>query len=276
MFFLLSFLLYIHGRLEQKNWRQWILFCSGFLTWIMALGCKEIAATLPLIILIYEWYFFQNLSLAWLKKNMKYLLGLLAVLGIISILYFGGNPMEKIASAYGYRDFTMEERVLTQSRVVFFYMSLLLFPLPSRLNLIHQFQISNSLLDPVTTLISIMFIFGLIVLAFYIAHTQRIFSFCILWVFINLAIESSIIALELIFEHRLYLPMVGFAFTVSWLLYRFYSKRPLLIIGISIAVIAALSIGTYARNGVYENPVIFWSDVLSKNPKATGPTIVWV
>ena len=34
-------------------------------------------------------------------------------------------------------------------------------------------------------------------------------SFCILWYFGNLVIESSIFPLEMVYEHRLYLPAVG-------------------------------------------------------------------
>jgi tetratricopeptide (TPR) repeat protein len=268
MFFLLSLLLYIHGRLEQTNWRRWSMYCVSFFSWILALVSKEIAATFPFIIFVYEWYFFQNLSMVWLKKNIKYLLGLLAFLGLITFIFLGANPIEKIGHFYDYRDFTLSQRVLTQFRVVVFYASLLLFPLPSRLNLIHHIQTSNSLLDPITTLFSVLILFGLIALAIYIARSQRLLSFCILWFFINLVIESSVIPLELIYEHRLYLPLVGLALIASYLLFGLYSKRSLWIIGISLVLIIALGTGTFIRNRVYKNPMTLWSDVLSKNPQS--------
>ena len=56
----------------------------------------------------------------------------------------------------------MSERVLTQFRVVLYYLTLLIFPLPSRLNLDYDFPVSKTILDPPTTLISILIIAGLI------------------------------------------------------------------------------------------------------------------
>src|SRR5665648_1163496 len=119
----------------------------------------------------------------------------------------------------------MYERVLTEFRVVIFYVTLLIFPYPSRLNLLHDITTSHSLLDPVTTLLSLLVIAGLIGYAVYCARRWRVVSFCILWFFVNLVVESSIIGLEVIFEHRLYLPLFGFALLVSWLFFRFLPER---------------------------------------------------
>jgi hypothetical protein len=103
----------------------------------------------------------------------------------------------------------MSERVLTQSRVVLYYLTLLAFPHPSRLNLDYDFPISKTILDPPTTLISILIIAGLIGYSIWTAKKRPILSFCILWYFGNLVIESSIFPLEMVYEHRLYLPAVG-------------------------------------------------------------------
>ena len=103
----------------------------------------------------------------------------------------------------------MSERVLTQFRVVLYYVTLLIYPHPSRLNLDYDFPISKTILDPPTTLISIAIIIALIGYSIYTARKRPILSFCILWYFGNLVIESSIFPLEMVFEHRLYLPAVG-------------------------------------------------------------------
>jgi hypothetical protein len=103
----------------------------------------------------------------------------------------------------------MLERVLTQSRVVLYYLSLLVFPHPSRLNLDYDFPVSKTVLDPPTTLISLLIIAGLIGYSIWTARKRPVVSFCILWYFGNLVIESSIFPLEMVYEHRLYLPAVG-------------------------------------------------------------------
>jgi len=58
-------------------------------------------------------------------------------------------------------------------------------------------------------LISILIFVGLIGYSMWTAKKRPMISFCILWYFGNLLIESSIFPLEMVFEHRLYLPMVG-------------------------------------------------------------------
>jgi tetratricopeptide (TPR) repeat protein len=268
MFYLMSLLLYINGRLTRVKWKQWALFFGCFVSWVMALGSKEIASTLPFIILLYEWYFFQDLGSNWLRKNIKYFFGLFAVLGLAVLIYLGWSPFNKILAAYAYRDFTMTQRVLTQFRIVVLYISLLFYPYPSRLNLLHHITTSNSLLEPITTLLSLLSIVGLIGLAFYIARRQRLISFCILWFIINLVIESSVIGLEMIYEHRLYLPMLGFALIVSCLLFHFLSKQRLWAIVVSAVIILFLCTGTYVRNRMWRDSITLWSDVLSKNPQS--------
>ena len=103
----------------------------------------------------------------------------------------------------------MWERILTQFRVVLYYLTLLVYPHPSRLNLDYDFPLSKSILDPPTTLISMVIIFGLIGYGLWVAKKRPILSFCILWYFGNLVIESSIFPIEMIYEHRLYLPSIG-------------------------------------------------------------------
>jgi hypothetical protein len=99
--------------------------------------------------------------------------------------------------------------VLTQFRVVLYYLTLLVYPHPSRLNLDYDFPISRTILDPPTTLISIVIVLGLVGYSLWTARKRPLLSFCILWYFGNLVIESSIFPLEMVYEHRLYLPSIG-------------------------------------------------------------------
>ena len=267
MFFLLSLLLYIKGRVTPIKWMRRLLFSGCFISWIMALGSKEIAVTLPLIVLLYEWWFFQDLQLYWLRANWKYFFLIFVVAGLMAFIYLGGSPVDTILRTYEQRDFTILDRGLTQFRVLVFYISLLIFPHPSRLNLLHNISISHSLFEPITTLFSLGIIAGLIGFAIYMANRERLVSFCILWFFVNLVIESSLIGLEIIYEHRLYLPMFGFALLLSYLLFHSLLNRRLLAMGLSICIILSLGTATYLRNGVWKDNLIFWSDVVSKNPQ---------
>ena len=46
-------------------------------------------------IFLYEWYFFQDLSKDWLKRHLKYLLGIFIIFSLISLIYLGFNPIKK-------------------------------------------------------------------------------------------------------------------------------------------------------------------------------------
>ena len=269
MFYLLSSIFYIRGRSTLIRWKRWTQWAGCLLCWFLALGSKEIAATLPLVLLLYEWYFFQNLSKDRLKRNLIYCIGLVVLLGLTAYMFLGSNPLDHIAGSYIHRDFTLEERVLTQFRVLVVYLSLFFYPHPLRLNLLHHITTSHSLLDPVTTLFSLLILVFLLVLAVGIAKKQRLVSFCILWFFIHLMIESSIIGLEIIFEHRLYLPMVGLALMTAYLFFQLLSAHRTWVFIVSAAIIVSLGTATYLRNKVWQDPITLWYDVISKNPHSS-------
>src|SRR5512139_1538053 len=214
MFYLLSLVLYVKGRLTTGRPR--ILYFGGMVSgYLLGVFSKENVAILPLFIALYEFYFFQDLDLS--PKGRKILFGLvgaLLILGAFGFIIWGQRYINVIIEGYQYRSlqyqgFTMSERVLTQFRVVLYYVTLLIYPHPSRLNLDYDFPISKTILDPPTTLISLLIILGLIGYSIWSARKRPVISFCILWYFGNLVIESSIFPLEMVYEHRLYLPAVG-------------------------------------------------------------------
>lgn len=209
MFYLLAMVLYVKGRLATGN-RQYVYFGAAGLTYLLGIFSKENVAILPLFILIYEFYFFQNLTIS--PKGKKILLAVALIVGLIALaglVVWGKRYYDLIIEGYKIRDFTLEERVLTQFRVVLYYVTLLAYPHPSRLNLDYDFPISKTILDPPTTLISILIVGGLLGYSIWTAKKRPVLSFCILWYFGNLVIESSIFPLEMVFEHRLYLPAIG-------------------------------------------------------------------
>ena len=209
MFYLLSLVLYIKGRLST-GWPRVFYFGGMVLSYLLGVFSKENVAILPLFICLYEFYFFQKFDLTPRGKNILFaLIGALLVLGAFGFVIWGDRYIQVIREGYEYRPFSMSERVLTQSRVILYYLTLLAFPHPSRLNLDYDFPISKTILDPPTTLISILIIAGLIGYSIWTAKKRPILSFCILWYFGNLVIESSIFPLEMVYEHRLYLPVVG-------------------------------------------------------------------
>jgi tetratricopeptide (TPR) repeat protein len=270
MFYMLSLLFYAKARLVEKSGPRALLFGGCMLAGILSLGSKQIAATLPFFIFLYEWYFFQELSWSWLKRHALPLVGVLLLFVVLTLIFLGINPLEQILASYKNRDFTLGQRVLTQFRVVIFYLGILIFPHPSRLNLDRDFVLSTSPFSPITTLLCMLAISGLIGLAIYRAKRQPLVSFGILWFFGNLIIESSVIGLEIIFDHRTYLPSMFVVLIVVMMIQRY--ARPKTVGFIFLGAVALMfSIWAHERNGTWNDEAALWQDCVIKSPNKARP-----
>lgn len=265
LFFLCSFLSYVYGRLARKTQARIALLALCALCWVFSMASKEIALTLPGLIFIYEWLFFQDLARAWIKKSAVYVVtGLAGVLTAVYLVYHY-TPLSFLMSIYQPRPYTALERFLTEGRVILFYISLLAYPHPGRLNLNHDIALSRSLLDPFTTLLSFAALFFLLVFTILTAKRYRIVAFCMIWFFANVAIEALAAGTEPMFEHRAYLPSMLFFVPFVWIAFRGINKLKI-IVPVITALLIVFSFWTYQRNALWNDPVAFWEDAARKSP----------
>jgi tetratricopeptide (TPR) repeat protein len=265
LFFLSSFLCYLYGRLSHKRRVRIILFLLSAFCWVLSLASKQIGVTLPVLVFAYEWFFFQNLNKRWLIKGGSFLL--IGIAGVLAIVYFvyHETPLSFVTTISQPRQYTAFERFLTQGRVIFLCMSLLLYPNPSRLTLNHDIPISHNLLDPVTTPFSLVGLILFLVITILVAKSHRLAAFCIIWFFANLAIEALAASIEPMFEHRMYLPSMLFFLPFVWMAFRKLNK-PKIVIPAMTAFIFIFSLWTYQRNALWNDPVAFWEDAVRKSP----------
>jgi protein O-mannosyl-transferase len=193
------------------SWRVVGLFFISFTSLLLALFSKENAVLTPLIILLIElvlfqrekpWLLFKSLSPA--NKRLIYVS--LFAFCLFALLW----AIDYAAGGFNSRPFTMMERVLTESRVLCFYISLILIPRINGFGLFHDdIALSTSLFAPWTTITSIIFIISLLVIAFYYRKNKPLFSLGIGWFFIGHLLESTFFPLEIAHEHRNNLPSIG-------------------------------------------------------------------
>lgn len=271
MFFIMAMFFYLMGRvtpgLEKKI--KWFSLC--FLSGLLSLASKENAAMLPIVLYFFDVLLIQGVS----RTNIKRHLIITCIpLGIILILAFVlSTPSSFLSSAaYANREFTLTERLLTQPRVLLFYLSLMIYPITNRFTLIYDIPISTSLLSPWTTLPAILFWAAWIGTGIYLARKRPLISFCLLFFIINHIIESSFIALELIFEHRNYIPSMMLFFLASVGIMSFindFSKKFLptaLAIILLCFFITAQGHTVFQRNSYFENALFLWDDNAKKSP----------
>jgi len=280
LFYLIGILFYIKGRICSL-WSVKLIFYFGvFLSFALAVGSKENALMLPVSLFVVELVFFRDISNPRTRKHFIWLgCALSVVLFAIGLMLFMSNGfISRLQEGYANRTFTLTERLLTQPRIVIFYISQIFYPIADRLSIVHDFEISTGLFRPWTTLPAILFILGLIGAAFWQIKKHPLISFAILFFFLNHVIESSIIPLELVFEHRNYLPslflFVPVAAGFKWIIDYYLNKQKVMagvIIGFVSLLVMVLGIGTYVRNIAWANEQTLWRDALNKAPQSARP-----
>ncbi|MFP4445254.1 MAG: tetratricopeptide repeat protein [Desulfosudaceae bacterium] len=270
-FYLLALVCYVQARRTKMHHaagptKTASLLIVCLLAAILGLASKETAATLPVMILAYEWYFFQDLDKSWLKKQSWRLAVVFLIILGVGLVYMDVNPAEKLTSLYATQTFTMGQRLLTEPRVIIYYLSLLLFPHPDRLMLVYDFPLSTGLISPTTTLLAITTLVAMLVFMVTSIRRQKLLSFALLWFLATLFIESSFLGLAIIFEHRTYLPSVFPIIALTWVLRQYIKPPPIAILTIS-AMIITSALWTYQRNVTWSDELSLWRDNTAKAPQ---------
>ena len=279
LFTLLSFGCYLTARIYENS-RAAVWFSLSAICFLLALGNKEIAVVLPLVLVLFEVCFYpaywqgrvriiiQKVGLARLLLFVLLMFVLLAA--GVSQLYYGSHLI-RWNELFPGRDFTGVERLLTESRIQFFYLSLLIWPDPSRLNLEHDFILSTSLFQPWTTALAIAG--WLLLLAGTIQLCRRFprYGFPLLGYGAFHLLESGPINLELVFEHRMYLPMTFLVLLITNLLVDFVRISRWLVLLLVSFLLAPLSFANYERNRVWAEPLVFLRDCATKSPNKFRP-----
>jgi len=278
LFYILAILFYIKGRMSYPVSRRALFLLGCLLSFLMALGSKENAATLPIALILVEAVFFQDLSRSKVRKafGLAFFTGFFLIF-ILGIIVFHGNPLSFLA-AYEDRPFTMCQRLLTEPRVLVLYLTQIFYPVPTRLSIEHDIAVSTSLFTPWTTLPCLLIVLALIALGLSQIKKRPILAFGILFYLLNHVIESSILGLELIFEHRNYLPSLFLFFPVAvsirWLIDYYHArKRSMYYILISFLTLLLIGLGsgTYIRNMAWATEKTLWEDAMAKAPNSARP-----
>ena len=191
--------------------------------------------------------------------------------------------------------------LFTQFRVIVTYLRLLFFPVGQ--NLDHDFPVAHSFFNA-PVFLSFLLLLAILGLGIYLVYRSkfyvlsstldnsppttdrrlptafyRLIAFGIFWFFIALAVESSVIPIvDVIFEHRVYLPSVGFFIALSTAVVlaaeKLAVRRPK-IAGITytamLLVTLSLASATFMRNMVWADETTLWQDVAAKSPDKSRP-----
>lgn len=262
LFLVLALLAYLHARQSQltgRSGRTGLLTC--LLLWVVALGCKEDSILLPVYTLALELTVLRfGAADARLSTRLRrsYLLATLAGLTAYGLWVL---PEHWHWEAYPARNFSTPERLLTQARVLVMYLWQIVVPLPSHMPFYYDWlQPSRGLLQPWTTLASLLLLAGLLALGWWQRHKRPLLALGIFLFFGAHFVTSNVIGLELAFEHRNHFALVGVVLAIGSLLTHAsmrFQLRPVTQAALCIGLLALLCSATVQRARNWRTPLAF-------------------
>ena len=241
---------------------------------VLATLSKENGILLPLLALVVEYSWLRHLRRRTdgvpIRAFQIWCLVFLILPTLTWIGYFAFNFETRVLSRYALEPFSLSERVLTQARILWQYVAQMAFPRPQSAALFHDtLTVSTSLLNPLTTLACVVAWIGIIFAA--IRYVRKWPAACgaILFFLAGHALESTVIPLELYFEHRNYLPAVGLAIGLALITTQTISnvdRRLFAILPIGLALL--LPPITWARASLWGDPARLATIWAHENPQS--------
>ncbi|MBU2710245.1 hypothetical protein [Zooshikella harenae] len=203
-FMLIFFIYYLYNRNSVVSFDKSVYFFSicGAI-FIAAILSKETAALIPIYLCVLEIVLQgqRREKNDWIQVFIVYIGGL----AFIGLLFFYANFD---SFTWQVRGFTPLERLMTESRILIDYLDKIVRPSSVGSGFVNDdIILSKNLFEPITTVLSIIFVASLLVVALFVKN--KLVKFGIFWFFGGHLLESTCLPLELYFEHRNYLPMVG-------------------------------------------------------------------
>lgn len=230
---------------------------------------KESAALLPLYALVIEFviFRFRNAS-GQLELRVAGTFVLVLILPMLTAAAWLG-PGILSGNAFSSRPFTLGERLLTETRVMWSYVRWVLLPDLGSLSLYHDgYSVSRDWLTPPTTLLSAVGLAGLGASAVALRQRTPLIALGLLWFLAGHALTSTVISLELVHEHRNYLPSAGLYLVVFTLLecYSTPLLKPRVRRTVTVLFIGFFGVLTLLRALTWSDPVTLALAAVENNP----------
>ncbi|MCP3175627.1 tetratricopeptide repeat protein [Desulfuromonas sp. KJ2020] len=272
LFFFLALYLYVRARenTDHKESRHWVFYGSAIVCGVLAVFFKQNTAVLPVAIILFDRYFLaEERRLSWSRQFWYVAPFAIAPIGLaVTSLLLPALSGEGIANVGGMPDLVHLRHLsplnylATEFSVIWLYLRLLFVPYGQALD--YDIPIVATVWEA-KTLIAALGVVALLATAAYMRKRLPYLSAGILWFFLGLAVESTIIPLDPVFEHRLYIPMFGFALVVMAALARLPGRGAW--VG-TFLLVAALSVLTWQRNDLWNDPAAFYEDNLRRAPRS--------
>ncbi len=199
------------GRVKRGRWLQ----VGGIgLGTLLAVLAKENGILLALYALILEGTVLAGVTE--LGAARRWRIRLLAVPPVLLVIYIA-LTWPAMMMVYAGRDFTLGQRLMTEAVILWDYLRLALLPRPVAFSPFHDdYPVVRGLFEQSWALIALLGWLTVVALAFRQRRRWPLLAMAVGWYLGGHALESTVLPLELYFEHRNYLPLVGPMLALSW------------------------------------------------------------
>jgi hypothetical protein len=278
LFILLGLILYLKGR-ERYNLKQdrksVILMISGmFIMPVLSVLSKENGILLVYFIALFEVLICQKfLGYKHLTKSLKTLIIYLPVsLLTLALLY----KIPSFIESYRLRLFTLDERLFSQLRAITNYLYHIFVPKYFTQGVYtDSFTVSKGLFEPITAFYSLLLICTLFAVAWVKKKSLPLISFAIFFFFIAHSMESTLIPLELYYEHRNYIPML-FVFIPLVLGLNWMKSQGKIFLLVSVFIVIFVGLNTYLRTNIWGNNFRLHLITMNKYPYSVRARILTI
>ena len=256
LFTLSGLILYSCGReqLATNNERKGLVLMSLSILIFLPLAflSKETGVLLPLFIIVIECTLFRRLPGH--KRTMRWSTCFVAIPVAIALVGIIVTAGENIIQAYDALPYDSTERLLTQSRILWDYLRSLLIPMARTSSLYHDnYLISSSLFNPITTIYSVLGWLLVFIIAVLIRSRWTIISFAVFWFLVGHLLESTVIGLEIYFEHRNYIPSFSVLFACVVGVNHVLHKKLKTLILLMVVYVSLLAFVTYMNTSKWSS-----------------------
>jgi hypothetical protein len=281
-FILIALLAYVKGRvaLELRRTRLACLLLAIVvpLSTVLALLSKENGILAPALCAVIEWFVFQPRDGARRRPtSTAFLLVALALPAAIGAGLAFVQP-HFISAGYSLRDFSLGERVLTETRALWDYVGAIVIPRGAALGFYHDdFPISRGLLAPPGTLLAILAWIATLAGAWHVRVRAPGIALGVGIYLVGHALESTIFPLLPYFEHRNYLPAIGVIWALlsglalaQGVLQRHLRHGAAIFRLAAVAFVLILAAGTSVRAHVWQDQRTIIAQALQSHPESRG------
>jgi len=271
LFVLAGLIAYVKGRFVQEKsaGQGWLFIGLGFgLFFPLAALSKESGVLFPVYCSLIEICIFRFRGSSRLQRQIRVFHGLLLASYMLIAIFVLANFSSVVLEGYARRDFTFSERVFTQFRVMVIYLGQILLPVQSNMGFFHDdVTVSTGLLSPVTTLISALVLVALAGSAYAVWNRSPLYAFGVLFFLASHLLESSVFALELMFEHRNYLGSFGILLATISVIPLATNNRRGLVVAVAV-FLSGFSFLTWQRSLTWSEPIRMYEYMYSAHPES--------